>query len=145
MSTLLMLDNKPILQSVTDCKKIVIVGGGVSGLAAASHLFGNGMCNITILEAGDRLGGRLRSDRFHGALVQRGAQFIHGETNNPVYDVSFYRPIPTNILQATYQRDMQSCAHWSASYIQSNSCRPTLNEYIYSISNVRNAHMGLRV
>lgn len=68
-------------------KEVVIVGGGVSGLAAASHLCQNGICNITILEAGDRLGGRLRSDQFHGVLIQRGAQFIHGQTNNPVYDV----------------------------------------------------------
>lgn len=40
-------------------KKIVIIGAGPSGIAAASKLFENGFANVTILEAENRIGGRV--------------------------------------------------------------------------------------
>lgn len=39
--------------------KIVIVGAGAAGTAAASRLLENGFTNVTILEAQDRIGGRV--------------------------------------------------------------------------------------
>ncbi len=40
---------------------IVIIGGGVSGVAAANQLISSGFRNVTILEAENRLGGRIYS------------------------------------------------------------------------------------
>ena len=37
---------------------VIIIGGGISGLAAASELVDNGISNIVILEAQDYVGGR---------------------------------------------------------------------------------------
>lgn len=70
-------------------QKVVIVGAGVSGLAAAQHLRRNGICDIAILEAEDRVGGRLYTDRFRGEVVEWGAQWIHGIRGNPVYWVIY--------------------------------------------------------
>ena len=42
-------------------ERIVIIGGGASGLAAASKLYQNGFENVTIFEASERLGGRMHS------------------------------------------------------------------------------------
>lgn len=47
-----------------DQPKIVIVGAGAAGIAAASKLYENGFENITILEAEDRIGGRIHTTWF---------------------------------------------------------------------------------
>ena len=39
--------------------KIVIIGGGVAGIAATKHLLHGGLKNICVLEAKERLGGRI--------------------------------------------------------------------------------------
>lgn len=41
--------------------QVIIIGGGISGLAAAVELVENGIRNIVILEAQNRLGGRIFS------------------------------------------------------------------------------------
>lgn len=43
--------------------KIIIVGAGISGLSTAVSLFQNGFDDITLLEARNRLGGRIHSIR----------------------------------------------------------------------------------
>lgn len=54
---------------------IVIVGGGLAGLAAATELNRRGD-PFVLLEASDRWGGRLRSDRVEGFLIDRGFQVL---------------------------------------------------------------------
>lgn len=44
--------------------RIVIVGAGVSGIAAASKLFENGFTNLILLEAENRIGGRIYTAKF---------------------------------------------------------------------------------
>ena len=39
--------------------KFLIIGGGISGLSAASHLAKNGFRDFRLLEARNRLGGRI--------------------------------------------------------------------------------------
>lgn len=39
--------------------RIIIVGSGAAGIAAASRLIDNGFTNVTILEAQNRIGGRV--------------------------------------------------------------------------------------
>ncbi|WP_297332339.1 NAD(P)/FAD-dependent oxidoreductase [Flavobacterium sp.] len=54
---------------------IYIIGGGASGLAAARCLEENGFASI-ILEATDRLGGRLRTDNYKGYNLDYGFQVL---------------------------------------------------------------------
>ncbi|KAK7507158.1 hypothetical protein BaRGS_00001093 [Batillaria attramentaria] len=67
---------------------VVVVGAGVAGLSTAHHLRQAGFTNITILEASDRVGGRVKSVaplEGEGA-VELGATCIHGASrDNPVY------------------------------------------------------------
>ena len=49
--------------------RIVIIGAGPSGIAAASKLFEHGFNNITILEAEDRIGGRVYTTKFGKYLL----------------------------------------------------------------------------
>ena len=58
---------------------IIILGGGVAGLAAARELGRRGL-KVTLLEARDRLGGRIYTRRPAGwpGPVELGAEFVHG-------------------------------------------------------------------
>jgi monoamine oxidase len=55
--------------------RVVIIGAGFAGLAAADELRAGG-ADVTVLEARDRVGGRVWSVPFAGAIVERGAEFI---------------------------------------------------------------------
>ena len=55
---------------------MVVIGAGFAGLAAADALRAGG-AEVTVLEARDRVGGRVWSVAFgEGAVVERGAEFI---------------------------------------------------------------------
>jgi monoamine oxidase len=59
--------------------EVIVIGGGVAGLAAARQLSGAGW-KVLLLEARPRLGGRIHTHRFPGsrAAIELGAEFIHG-------------------------------------------------------------------
>ncbi len=55
---------------------VVVVGAGFAGLAAADSLLDAGV-EVVALEALDRVGGRVWSDRLaNGGVVERGAEFV---------------------------------------------------------------------
>ena len=56
-------------------KQAVIVGGGLAGLAAATHLASLSV-PFTLLEASDRVGGRVATDEVDGYLLDRGFQIF---------------------------------------------------------------------
>jgi len=56
---------------------IVIIGAGASGLTAASELSNAGM-RVVLLEARDRIGGRILTHHTPNYPVELGAEFIHG-------------------------------------------------------------------
>jgi oxygen-dependent protoporphyrinogen oxidase len=56
-------------------RDVVIVGGGIAGLAAAWRLRHR---DVLLLEAGDRLGGRIRSDVRGGYWLNHGAHLFPG-------------------------------------------------------------------
>ena len=55
--------------------KVHIIGGGISGLIAAKVLERNGLSPV-ILEAGDRVGGRLKTDIVNGYQLDQGFQVL---------------------------------------------------------------------
>lgn len=56
-------------------KNVIVVGGGLSGLGAARQLVRSGHA-VTVFEACDQAGGRLRSLEHGGAHVELGAAFV---------------------------------------------------------------------
>ena len=52
--------------------RIVVVGGGISGLAAANRLIELGHTNVTLIEASPRLGGTIETVQRDGFLIERG-------------------------------------------------------------------------
>ncbi|MFD3326525.1 protoporphyrinogen oxidase [Streptomyces sp. NPDC058701] len=54
---------------------VVVVGGGIAGLAAAHRLLADGV-RVTLVEAGPRLGGKLRAGELAGLPVDLGAESV---------------------------------------------------------------------
>ena len=56
-------------------RRVAVVGGGVAGLAAAHRLLerGGGAVDVVLLEASDRLGGSVGTERERGFTLERGA------------------------------------------------------------------------
>jgi len=62
---------------------IVVVGAGIAGLAAARRLADEGL-RVTVLEARERIGGRVWTDTSLGVPIDLGAAWIHGTDGNPI-------------------------------------------------------------
>lgn len=56
-------------------KTIIIVGAGAAGISAAVRLAKNGVQNVIVLEANDRIGGRIHTTIFANHKVDLGAQW----------------------------------------------------------------------
>lgn len=65
-------------------QKVLVLGAGIAGLAAASQLKKQGH-QVSVLEARGRIGGRISTSRlWEGAPVDLGASWIHGVQDNPI-------------------------------------------------------------
>lgn len=62
----------------------IVVGAGVAGLTAARLLADAGR-RVVVLEARDRIGGRVWTDRADGLVTDLGASWIHGIVDSPVF------------------------------------------------------------
>ncbi|XP_037035290.1 spermine oxidase-like [Bradysia coprophila] len=67
--------------------KFIIVGAGASGISAAARLLENGYNDVVILEALDRIGGRVHSIPFGKGFIDLGAQWCSGQQGNVVYEL----------------------------------------------------------
>lgn len=61
----------------------IVIGAGIAG-AAAARTFVDAGVRVTVLEARDRIGGRLHDDARWGQPVELGAAWVHGVRGNPV-------------------------------------------------------------
>lgn len=52
---------------------VIVIGAGIAGLTAAKHIAAAGK-KVTIVEASDDVGGRVRSDYIDGFILDRGFQ-----------------------------------------------------------------------
>ncbi|KAK9887449.1 hypothetical protein WA026_022595 [Henosepilachna vigintioctopunctata] len=107
------------LVSCSSAEKIIIVGAGAAGIAAASRLLDHNITDFRILEAEDRIGGRINSLYLGNGFADLGAQYIHGEKDNLVYN-----------LAKDYVKHDKNSEYSSVFYGGSRKIEPNLvNEY----------------
>lgn len=84
---------------------VLIVGAGAAGLAAARVIAAAGL-SVAVLEARDRIGGRVWTDTIHMSVpVEMGAELIHGDDeDNSLWPLVRANAIPTHALQGVMTR-----------------------------------------
>ncbi|XP_018598838.2 peroxisomal N(1)-acetyl-spermine/spermidine oxidase [Scleropages formosus] len=69
--------------------RVLVVGAGLAGLAAAAALYEAGFQHVQILEATEKPGGRIDTTRpFGPEIIELGANWIHGQEGNPLYSLA---------------------------------------------------------
>ncbi|XP_044941974.1 spermine oxidase isoform X2 [Mustela putorius furo] len=68
--------------------RVVVIGAGLAGLAAAKALLEQGFTDVTVLEASSCIGGRVQSVKLGHATFELGATWIHGSHGNPIYHLA---------------------------------------------------------
>lgn len=66
---------------------VIVIGAGISGLAAANRLQNLGY-QVIVLEADMSIGGRIKTDWSLGAPFELGAGWIHGPKDNPISELA---------------------------------------------------------
>ena len=90
----------------------IVVGAGIAGLTAARLVTRAGR-RVVILEARDRVGGRVHTDRSDGLITDLGASWIHGITDSPVAAAAQAFGMPmVEFTVGGYQPDSRPIAHY---------------------------------
>jgi monoamine oxidase len=97
---------------VTDVDTL-IVGAGIAGLTVARILAREGQ-RVAVLEARDRVGGRVWTSRSTDGVLDLGASWIHGIDGNPVADaVDAFGMRTAEFTVGSYQPDGRPIAYYS--------------------------------
>ena len=80
----------------------LIIGGGIAGLIAARHLTEAGL-RVTLLEARDRLGGRIYTHSTADFPVELGAEFVHGRPEE-ILGLAAEGAVPIVPVQGNFRR-----------------------------------------
>src|SRR5262245_56933256 len=87
-------------------REVHVIGAGIAGLTAARDLAVDGY-DVAILEARERIGGRIWTSDELGLPADLGASWIHGFEDNPIARLARRHAIPivrTNISSVTPAR-----------------------------------------
>jgi monoamine oxidase len=87
---------------MNDAADVLIIGGGAAGLAAAGQLTRAGL-RIMLLEARDRLGGRILTRYHAGYPVELGAEFVHGRPEE-IFGLAAGAAVPIVRVEGEFRR-----------------------------------------
>lgn len=82
---------------------VLVLGAGISGIAAARTLVDNGW-SVIVLEARNRIGGRMWTDTSLGVPLDLGASWIHGVKGNPITELAHKFGVQT--VASDYDNDV---------------------------------------
>jgi monoamine oxidase len=81
---------------MSEATEVIVIGAGIAGLAAANKLRSLDY-DVLVLEARDRIGGRIWTDHSWNLPIELGAAWIHGTEGNPVMDLAHQFGLKTQI------------------------------------------------
>jgi polyamine oxidase len=85
--------------------RVIVIGAGMAGIAAAAALRDAGT-DVVVLEARDRIGGRIESDDRWGVPIELGAAWVHAVEGNalvPLADRAGVGLVPFDYDDAVYR------------------------------------------
>ena len=110
-------------------RKVIVVGAGVAGLAAARKLIESGR-EVQVIEARDRIGGRVfTSNIWTDAPMDLGASWIHGTRGNPISALA--RDAGAPVVPTAYENSV--CYETSGAELDADG-RKRLNQLGKSLS-----------
>ena len=80
----------PRLGPLPEAPEVIVVGAGAAGIAAARALTERGVA-VAVLEARDRVGGRVVTTTIRGHAVDLGAHWLHAGPINPLVQLGLAR------------------------------------------------------
>lgn len=86
----------PISHQTLDAT-VIVIGAGMAGLAAAHQLQKAGK-KVIVLEARDRIGGRIFSQKIDQNIYDLGASWMHGIEGNPVWEITQQNHIQSTVF-----------------------------------------------
>ena len=81
-------------------ERVVVIGAGIAGLAAARHLADAGR-DVRVLEARSRLGGRIHTVELGGVRADAGAAWLQQESRNPLLPLA--RQLGLRLLRTEFR------------------------------------------
>lgn len=115
---------------------VVIVGAGVAGLAAARHLHDGGQ-SVCVVEARDRIGGRVWSNHDDPTYPREfGAEFIHGD-NVATWEWVRRLQLPTTVSSLWHGRRV-----WYNQSVNTSAELATIHPEIATLSTLEDAIMA---
>src|ERR1700730_7379830 len=67
---------------------VAVIGAGAAGIGAARRLLDSGSVSVLVLEARDRVGGRVHTIEPSGFPLDRGAEWLHSADRNPLSPIA---------------------------------------------------------
>src|SRR4029077_17145631 len=67
---------------------VAVIGAGAAGIGAARRLHEAGVVSVLVLEARDRVGGRVNTIEPAGFPIDRGAEWLHSADRNPLSPIA---------------------------------------------------------
>src|SRR5438128_5625016 len=67
---------------------VAVVGAGAAGIGAARRLAESSSVSVLVLEARDRVGGRVHTIEPAGFPLDRGAEWLHSADRNPLSPIA---------------------------------------------------------
>ncbi|KAL6643037.1 hypothetical protein ACP70R_021218 [Stipagrostis hirtigluma subsp. patula] len=115
IALVLVVAQHAVLAAAVGPNKVIIVGAGMSGISAGKRLSDAGITDLVILEATNRIGGRIHKMDFAGVNVETGANWVEGvggSQTNPIWNIvnntlglRTFLSDYDQVAQNTYQQD----------------------------------------
>ena len=120
---------------------VIIIGAGPAGIAAATKLLENSITDIKIVEAENRIGGRIHSVKFGNGYVDLGGEYCDGREGNIAYelvkDLDLLEPY-TGEFSQVYLSDGST----TDSELKEDLLVAVYRSYVENITNTENVTLG---